>query len=286
MADFELQGNDGDETRILHDRISGYSVALAGRPSLAPMPEGDIKYDVVIKLGDIEVEHGFRIDDVPSPMSPQALAAAFATAYAKNRAQSTPQVNEIPEAYLPTGAVGGARAQYRVRGSDTNVERVWVATKPSPTGVWALYHTTRADLEQVNPVRWSHVLSTMNGQQRWSDVAAPRAPIWPVSEIATASAKLDLTNAERDEAVAKARALGGHGLGNDIITWLAHLAQTDDPPALVLEPGRVDAVRSQLAVRAPRDAEVLGRTLDRCRTALDLRAWAWQCVWAIGNAPR
>lgn len=288
VSNFELLGTDGDETRILCERTTGYSVPLVGRPSLAAARDtGEIKYDVVIRLADVDVEHGFRIDDVPSSMSPDALAAAFATAYAKSRARGTPSVNDIPEPHRPTGAIGGARSQYRLRGSDTEIERVWVATKPSPTGAYALYHTTRASLDQVNPMRWSHLLSTMNGQHRWVEDDSPRPPIWPASEMALLSAKLDLTHVERDEAVAKARDLANHEESSEIVTYLSQLAQTDDPPAAPLDASRVEAVRAQLAARLePWVAQILGRNLVRCRTALDLRAWAWQCVWALGNAAR
>ncbi|MEO8706554.1 MAG: hypothetical protein ABI867_41395 [Kofleriaceae bacterium] len=282
MADFVLEGDDGDETRILRDRTSGYSVALVGHPALVLVPDGPIRYDVIVELADVEVDHGFRIDIVPSTMSPESLAAAFATAYATNRAKAPPVITEIPAAYLPAGAVGGSRSQYRVRDSETDVERVWIATKPSPSGLWVLYHTTRASLDQVNPMSWSHLLSTMNGQQRWGDEAM-RAPIWPSSEIALTSARLALTEAEHTEAVAKARELGGQEPPSGLVVWLSLLAQTDDPPAHAIALGRVETIHEQLGSRAPDMAQILIRGLDRCRTALDLRAWAWQCVWAIGN---
>jgi hypothetical protein len=286
VADFELLGADGDETRILRDRTSGYSVALAGHPSLVPVPDGPVSYDVVVKLADIEVEHGFRIDDVASPMSPQALAAAFATAYASSRAKSTPTIEGIQPAHRPDGAAGGARAQYRLRDQETDIERAWVATKPSPTGVWALYHTTRANLDRVNPMWWAHMLSTMNGQHRWSGHDAPRPAIWPASAFANPSAKIDLTAAARDEAVAKARDLAGMPPPSGLVTWLSQLAQSDDPPAEGLAPERIDAIHEQLGAKVPDGAPILARGLDQCRTALDLRAWAWQCVWALGNARR
>lgn len=48
-------------------------------------------------------------------------------------------------------------------------------------------------------MRWAHVLSMMNGQQRWGD-EPPRPPIWPASVFAPPSATLDLVEAERTEA--------------------------------------------------------------------------------------
>gem|GEM_PF-6600850 len=44
-----------------------------------------------------------------------------------------------------------------------------------------------------------------------------RAAIWTASEIAVASAKLDLCAAGRTEAIAKARALGGHDVPSELL---------------------------------------------------------------------
>ena len=287
VADFELLGTAEDETRILRDRVSGYSVALVGHPSLAAVPDGTPRYDAVLSLGDVKAEHGFRIDDVPSTMSPQALAVAFATAYANTRAQTPPQVLAIAEKYLPTGASGGATTQYRLRDHHpSSVEQVWVATKPSPTGVWALYHTTRVNLDDVNPIKWFPLRSTSMGQHRWNEPETARPPIWPASDMAKPGAKLDLTEAEWEEATAKARDLPvlSDAAHAEVVPFFTSVARTDDPPAFELIPKILEIRWGQLSnMLEPVAAQVFLRNLARCRTALDLRAWAWQCVWAIGN---
>lgn len=287
MADFELSGTANDETRILTERKSGYSVALVGHPSLASVPEGAPRYDVVLKLADVVAEHGFRIDEVPSSMSSQELAVAFATAYASTRAEAPPKVAAVAAKYLPTGASGGAHAQYRLRDAPTgSVEQVWVATKPSPTGVWALYHTTRLNLGEINTIKWLHLRAASIDQHRWSDANVPRTPIWPSSEMAKPSANLDLTESEWAEAEAKARDLPelSEAIMDQLVPWFASVARTDDPPAFELIPRILEIRQGQLSMLiGPTAAEVFLRNLTRCKTALDLRAWAWQCVWAIGN---
>jgi hypothetical protein len=287
VAEFELSGTAEDETRILSDRVSGYSVALVGHPSLAPAPEGLPRYDVIVKLADVKAEHGFRIDEVPSSMPSQALAVAFATAYANTRAEKAPQVLAVAPKYLPTGADGGATAQYRRRdASASSIEQIWVATKPSPSGVWALYHTTRCDLDEVNTIKWLHLRSTSMGQHRWSESEVPRTAIWPASEMATPTAKLELTEPEWAEAAAKARDLPelSEAVRADLVPFFTSVARTDDPPALELIEKMLEIRWGQLSMKVePAAAQVFLRNMRRCRTALDLRAWAWQCVWAIGN---
>ena len=54
-------------------------------------------------------------------------------------------------------------------------------------------------------------------------------------------------------------------------------AQTLIPPQLQL------CTRKVATVGPPTAAEVLLRNLEACKTAFDLRAWAWQCTWAIGH---
>ncbi|MGE0403187.1 MAG: hypothetical protein AB7T06_41150 [Kofleriaceae bacterium] len=286
MADFVLLGADTDETRILRDRASGYSVALVGHPSLAPVPEDTPRYDVVVTLADVKAEHGFRIDVVPSSMSPQALAVAFATAYANTRAKDSPQVLAIAPKFRPTGTEGGAMAQYRLRGDDPDsVEQVWIATKPSSNGV-SLYHTTRCNLDDVNPIKWFHLRSACMGQHQWSEPEIPRAPIWPNSEMATPTAKLDLTEPEWAEAAAKAREMpeltaSAHA---ELIPFFTSVARTDNPPATELHEKELEIRWGQLSRMVdPAIAHLFLRNLSHCKTALDLRAWAWQCVWAIGN---
>lgn len=282
VADFELDGRDG--TWLLRDRTSNYSVALIGSPTVCAGTDDVVRYDVIVKLGDVEIEYGVRIDDIPAPTDPKALAETLAFAYAKNRALGAPPVSNIPEPYLPTGAVGGAKAQYRLRGSETEIERVWIATKASPTGVWALYFTTRANLEVVNPIGWSHLLSTLNGQHRWGD-DLPRTPIWPTtSSIALPKAELELTDAAYEDARAMARDLVGHEIGDTVIGTLSRLAQTDEPPAATIDQARRETARAKIStLLAPKTAEILFRDLERCETMLDFRGWVWQCVWAIGN---
>src|SRR5439155_759842 len=108
MQTFELMGSDADDVRLLRAPACGYSIALAGHPQTASHPEGRVTYDAVLTLGDLRVQHGFRIDDVKSPMAPQELAVAFVTAFRNNRAAQPEAARVLPLPVRPEWLLGGA----------------------------------------------------------------------------------------------------------------------------------------------------------------------------------
>ncbi len=285
---FELLGDTADETRLLVDD-SGYSVPLPGHPSLAAVPTGTPKYDAIVVSRDVQVEYGFRRDELPSGTEPRALAQALATAYATNRAASPPRPRPIADKLRP-GTAAGAQATYPLRDSadDPRIEQLWLLVHTAPAGFQVLYHTTRFRTADLNIVQWAHLRSLIIDQHRW-DPAQPRrtAPaLYPASAFAVPCAKLDLTDAAWAEAAAKAEAIGP--LTSDQVRGLADLlfefAQTDDPPPQPLIPPQLQIYSQRIAMATPpRAAEAILRNLETCKTAFDLRAWAWQCAWAIGN---
>ena len=282
VADFELQGADDDETRVLHDRASGYAVALPGHPELVAPPDGGPRYDVVVRLRAIRAEHGFRIDELPTALDRGPLATALATSYATSRAGRPSRVAPLPA----VAAADGAVAIYPLRDTaDPTMEQVWIAIRPAAQGVWALYHTTRFRTADVNAIQWAHLRNTIIDQHRW-DREAAAAAIWPASAIGRPSARLDLTDAAWREAEAKRRDVGA--LGPAEVTAIADVlcdaAHTELPPRAELSAAALSACANRLAAAAsPTVAQVLGRNLTACHTALDLRGWAWQCAWAVGN---
>ncbi len=288
MVQYDLLGSNGDETRVLADD-SGYSVALPGHPSLAPAPEGSPRYDVIVTLSDVRVEHGFRRDELPAGTEARALAQALATAYATNRAASPPRARPIGEKLRP-GTVAGAQATYPLRdtAADPAIEQLWVLVRAVPSGFQVLYHTTRFRTAELNILEWAHLRSLMVDQHRWDPAPARRtAPaIYPASAFALSSAKLDLTDAAWREAAAKAEDVGA--LTPEQVKALAdllfELAQSDDPPMQALIPAQIQIYSQRIAMAAPsRAACALLRNLETCRTVFDLRAWCWQCAWAVGN---
>lgn len=299
MAHFDLLGATGDETRMLVERTSGYSVPLPGYPSPVLVVASTPKYDAMVVLGGattdpgapasaLRVAHGFRLDEVPAGPEPRALAQALVTAYAANRAASPARPRPIPDRLRP-GTVAGGQATYPLRdAADPTIEQLWVLVRPSPQGFWALHHTTRFRTADLNALQWAHLRSLVVDKHHW-DPDAPRttAPaMYPPSAFARPAAKLDLTDEAWHEATAKARDVGP--LADEQTTALADLlveiAQTDDPPSTPVIPPLLQLHMRKIAMCGPtRAAEALLRNLQACKTMFDLRAWCWQCAWAIGN---
>jgi hypothetical protein len=285
VADFQLLGSDGDETRLLVDD-TGYSVPLPGHPSLGAIPEGPPTYDVIVTLGDAGVEHGFRRDAIPTGNEPRALAQALSLAYATNRAASPAKPRPIADRLRP-GTVAGAQVTYPLRDApEPTIEQLWLLLRPAPSGFAALYHTTRFRTADLNVLQWAHLRSLIVDQHRWGEPRTTVPSLYPASAFALPAARLDLTDAAWAEAQAKAADVGA--LTSEQTTALAdvllEIAQTDDPPAQALIPPQVQLYMRKVAMVGPsKTAEVLLRNLEACKTAFDLRAWAWQCAWAIGN---
>jgi hypothetical protein len=289
VADFELLGASGDETRLLVERATGYSVPLSGKPELAPgVPDTLPRYDTIVTLDDVKVEHGFRLDDVPAAdMEPAALAKGLAQAYAMNRTDN-PRIKPVPEK-LRGGAVAGAHTIYPIAAMpEPTMEHLFLLLRPSPSGFSAVYHTTRFRTDDLNQIYWAHLRSTFLAFHHW-DPSTPRTTppqIFPPSTFALPKGKLVLTDAAWEEAQAKAAEIGP--LADEqtakLVTVLREIVQTDDPPAFELFPVMLELHMRRIAQTGPtRAAEAMIKNLGRCKNALDLRGWAWQCAWAIGN---
>jgi hypothetical protein len=289
VGEFELIGGDESETRLLRERTTGYSVPLPGRPVLVAAPDGTPRYDVIVRLRDVDVEHGFRLDTVPSSVDPQALAKALATAYATTRSAKPPNVVPIAQRFRPAGVLG-AHATYALASTENDpmIEHLWLLVHPLPSGVWVLYQTTRFRTSSLNQIEWAHLRASILDQREW-DAAHPRdiAPaLWPESAFARPSGKLELTDAAHEESVAKADAIGP--LTDEETLTLAQvlreIAQADQTPRFAVVPAQLQECMRRVANSAPsRAAEAMLRNLERCKTMHDLRGWTWQCAWAIGN---
>ncbi len=289
MVEFELLGRDEDETRLLRERTTGYSLAIPGHPTLIPIVDEGPRRDAVIQLRAIPARLGFRIDDLPTALDPKQLAAALATSYAAARADKAPFIKPLPSMMRPASSTCGAHAVYPLRDAgEPTLEQLWIVIRPSPSGMWALYHTTWFRTADVNSIQWGHLRASMVDQHEW-DPAQPREvtpQIWPPSTIGKPSAKLDLTDEAWREARAKAAELGA--LAPPQVTAvgdvLREMAQTDQSPSTEAVEMRLDTMRVRVSMSVPpQAARVLLRNLGQCHTMLDLRAWIWQCAWAVGN---
>jgi hypothetical protein len=288
---FELLGDDHDETRLLIERTSGYSVPLVGRPVLAPaqrMPGDAPAYDAIVALRDVQAEHGFRLDSLPQHDDPRALVTALVEAYARRRAENAPKPSLIGPRERAEGTLIGARAIYPLRDAAALMEQLEIVLRPSPGGLWAMVQTTRFVRQAIDVVHWGHLRTASYGHAHW-DPGAPRtqAPaVWPTSELALPSAALELTEMAQAEATAKARDLGvmAGSVIEQIVDLLCSVARADFPPTMPVIEMVTDGYRSTVTMAAPADsADALLRNLGMCKTAFDLRAWAKQCVWALDN---
>jgi hypothetical protein len=278
-----LLGAEGDETRLLVDE-TGYSVPVPGHPSLGAVSrDGPPTYDLIVELGDANVEHGFRRDAIPDGNEPRALAQALSLAYATNRAASPPRPRPIADRLL-AGTAAGAQVTYPLRDEpEPTIEQLWVLLRRTSSGVAALYHTTRFRTADLNMLQWAHLRSLILDQHRWGEPRTTPPSLYPPSVFALPAARLDLTDAARAEAQAKAADIGEltSAQTTALADVLLELAQTDDPPA---QPPQIErSMRKVAAVGPSTAAGVLLRNIETCKTAFDLRAWAWQCTWAIGN---
>ena len=171
-------------------------------------PTDGAAYDVVLALGDVEIEHGFRIDTVPSHPDPSALAMAIVTAYRNQRAKKETRVRKLSAAMATPGVVAGAQSIYGLTHLESpTMEHLWVAIHPAPHGLYILYHTTRFRNADVNTIVWGHVRSSFIDQHSWDPQRSEVPVVWPPSEIARPSVKLELTDAAMQEAREKAVSL-------------------------------------------------------------------------------
>jgi hypothetical protein len=289
VPEYELLGLDDAETRVLRERTTGYSVAIPGYPALIPVVNDGPRYDALVQLRALPARLGFRIDGLPTALDPKQLARTLATSFAASRAVEPPFVKPMPTTMRPASSAAGADAVYPIRDTtDPTIEQIWIVLRPSPIGMWALYHTTWFRTADVNTIHWGHLRASMVDQHEW-DPADPRdaAPqIWPTSTIGKPSARLDLTDDGWGEAQAKAAEVGS--LTPHEVTTVAEvmtdMALSDQPPRLEVAELRFDAIKARISMAIPPQAAgVLLRNLGECRTMLDLRAWCWQCAWAVGN---
>ena len=291
VGGFALLGAPDDETRLLVHRASGYSTPIPGHPTLVAQDPRTAppRYDAIVRLADLKLEHGVRIDELPAGTDPEELAQALARAYASDRAATPPNIRPVVPAGRPEGTRGAATAMYMLRDVSGTIEQLVVLVHPRDGGLWALYHTIRHALREVTPVQWAHVRSATVDKQHW-DPAAPRTvapPLWPAhSAYAKPSATLELTPEAWSEAQAKAADVGplDDRDTEQLVHVLLETANTDDTPTFQVPPVLIQLLTRRIAMIGPsRATDVLLRNLSGVVTAHDLRAWCWQGIWAIGN---
>lgn len=290
---FELQGAEGDETRLLvHTRL-GYAIAVPGRPRRVAPTAAAPRYDALLALGDGLLELGVRMDEVPTAVPPDQLAPSLAIAYATSRAAdaSKASVTGLDGDLLARGADAGVQVNYGLRGEDPQaMEFLAITAKQAPSTIRVLHLSVRYRREDTIPFAWASVRSALLTHQSWTPDVVPATEIWPASAMVAPSVRFELSATATAEARAKAEALGAMSPPmsadevNRIGDLLLEIAGTNDAPATPLHTFVHELTSRRVAACVPsRVAEVLLRNIADTASMHDLRAWCWQCFWAVGN---
>lgn len=283
---FELQGDVGDETRLLiHD--AGFAAAIPGHPSASAgssvLPVSNIR----VTLADKPVEISYRMDQITTQLPMEPLAVALATAYAQNRATQPPQVRPSRGAEMVYGADAAARAIYAIPGDNpTAMEWLSVTMQSTESEVFALYQIVHFRRDDLNALQFANLRTAMVGAQQWNEPSMTSLTVWPESRFAKPSVALELTDEAWAEAQVKASEVGAVD-SEDIATLtelLIGFANNEQLPIAEVPKAVLDVIAQRIASNAPsRSSMVLLRNLYDVRTMHDLRGWCWQQLWALGN---
>jgi hypothetical protein len=289
---FELQGQDGDETRLLVHVQLGYAVAIPGRPRVIKRPVGGPSYDVVLQLQDAPVELGFRMDEVPTQVKVPALVTASLITYAQMRAAGPVgrlRMDALEPPLLAPGSICTLHATYGLKGEDTAaMESLAITVKAGRRDTLHLLHmTVRFRAGDLSPFSFSNLWPALLAHQSWQPGEVPSMQVWPPNpSFARPQAKLELTEAAFEVARGKAALIGEISPAdvNQLADYL--IAETNRKPAPSAPWDRDQdlPVARSIAGRIPSQfAEVLLRNLHEVQTAHDYRGWLWQNYWAVGN---
>lgn len=290
IAGFELQGADGDETRLLVHLQLGYSIAVPGTPRITK-PKAELpRYDVLLALGDAPVELGFRMDEIPGSMAAPAVATSSLSSYAITRSQNPAQLRPaaLDGRLLARAASSGLYAMYQVRGDDqAAMEFLVVTAKAARSATHALHMTVRFRRGDFTPFAWSNMRPALLAHQSWSPTELPSQQIWPETGVfLVRSVKFELTDEAFETARAKAASIGDIAAADvdQLADILLEATNIDDAPSAAWGGDAELALARRIAGCVPTAvAEVLMGNMPLVRTAHDLRGWLWQCYWALGN---
>ena len=288
---FELRGTDDDETRILVHTQLGCSIAIPGHPHLVGVTGDGPSRDIVVKMSDAPIELGFRMDELPTKITPNNLAPALLTSYAQMRARDPATVASqvLSGKMLPAGAETGMCASYKVIGAiDDAMEFVAITLKPARNEiVHALHMTVRYRISETTPFAWSNLRSLLLHHQSWQPGRLARAPVWPAtSAFLKLSPLFELTDEAKAEARDKAENVGeiDRATVNQLADLLLESTNQNSPP---IDPW-FDGLTHDIAIKiamcvGTRVAELLLRDTPQIKSVHDFRGWLWECYWAVGN---
>jgi hypothetical protein len=287
IGGFSLLGLDEEETRLLVHRESSFAVAIPGHPRAIEPTSERPQYDVIIKLEDVPLELGYRIDRNPLGMQPSTVAATMGAPYANGRAASPPKLSPVTT-LLAKGAAAAVSALYTLRGSDDRaMEHLAVTTCAGEDALWTLFQTARFRTGDVTSIEWANFRTALMASQSWITSERPNTQLWPASTFAQPSVKMTFTDEAWHEAQQKAADIGEKlpdEQTEELLKLLLTFANSDDPPWLPIGRATLEIAALRISsTQHERAAKVLLRNLGDVKTTHDFRAWCWQCVWVIGN---
>lgn len=204
--------SDDDETGLLSDPASGFSMAIPGHPyQSVTLDHPQVpRHDARVMVKDVPVELRFRRDPRPEAIKAAPLAVALVQSFASNRCES--QINLQP----------AQEAQRRAWGVEAAASAIYPLKRFDPSGadteeVLVIVHAQRVmTITRAFPgaftdsLRWTLFNTACNGSISWGPVgASPEAPptLWPESAFLRPGVHGVLHPPRRAQALALARTL-------------------------------------------------------------------------------
>lgn len=230
------------------------------------------------------------MDTNETAIPPENLVPASALAYAQARAADpsrlTPQ--KLQGRMRAPGSKTSLALNYGLRGDDDRAMEYLVVTGRANEGtVSTLHMTVRYRRGETSPFAWANLRTALLSSQSWKPGELPATTIFPDATWFTPpSVKFELTDDAFAAAREKADAIDAIDQAdvNALADVLIEIVNDDSEPRYPWHPMSTDHLVGRLASVVPtRIVEVLGRGLDKVQSVHDLRGWAWQCYWALGN---
>jgi len=151
-------------------------MTIPGRPWLSDGEVGPPKCDVMIRLRDLNVQIGARLDNLTSDVqgialsraNAQPLAAMLAHAHATQRATEHSLIGLVLGDPIVAGVDACAFCSYAISDEQPPaMEYVSVSVYSHATGLWALYQMVRFSMKDLTETQWARLQSVLQDSQTW-----------------------------------------------------------------------------------------------------------------------
>lgn len=173
---FILLGKDGDESRRLVHGPSGFAMTIPGRPWFSDDDVGPRKADILIRLRDLKVVIGVRLENLtsdvhgiaPTRANSEPIAAMLVHEHAKQRATEHSLIGLVRGDAIVAGVDACAFCDYST-GDDpaSSMEYASVSVCAHANGVWALYQSVRYSRSDLTEAQWAGLRGVLQDSQTW-----------------------------------------------------------------------------------------------------------------------